>query len=171
VQEGCHLSLVQNIKCSRRSTPTHSTLLISVSFRIYPFLVRHFRSQNILKIAAKSQSHFKAVSQTVSQSVCLGVEPTLWTFDQILLPFQEIGSGICCPVSVERPLLREVGSVSCKSQSIVICLCTFTIKIFVFHAFTIHMYIYLYIIYIHIYYTIHLIYARPLLVPARYSRL
>jgi hypothetical protein len=33
---------------------------------------------------------------TVSQSVCLGVEPTLWTFDQILLPFYEFGSGICC---------------------------------------------------------------------------
>jgi hypothetical protein len=33
----------------------------------------------------KSQSHFTADSQ----SVCLGVEPTLWTFDQILLPIQE----------------------------------------------------------------------------------
>jgi hypothetical protein len=41
---------------------------------------------------------------TVSQSVCLGVEPTLWTFDQVLLPFQETWSGICCLVSVERPL-------------------------------------------------------------------
>jgi hypothetical protein len=41
---------------------------------------------------------------TVSQSVCLGVEPTLWTFDQILLPFQEFGTVICCPVSVGRPL-------------------------------------------------------------------
>jgi hypothetical protein len=39
-----------------------------------------------------------------SQSVSLGVEPTLWTFDQILLPFQEFVSGICCPVSVRRPL-------------------------------------------------------------------
>jgi hypothetical protein len=28
---------------------------------------------------------------TVSQSVCLGVEPIMWTFDQILLPFQEFG--------------------------------------------------------------------------------
>jgi hypothetical protein len=39
-----------------------------------------------------------------SQSGCLGVEPTLWTFDQILFPFQEFGSGIRCPVSVGRPL-------------------------------------------------------------------
>jgi hypothetical protein len=39
---------------------------------------------------------------TVSQSVCLGVEPTLWTFDQILLPFQVFGSEICCLVSVGR---------------------------------------------------------------------
>jgi hypothetical protein len=29
--------------------------------------------------------------QSVSQSVCLGVEPTLWTFDQILLLIQELG--------------------------------------------------------------------------------
>jgi hypothetical protein len=41
---------------------------------------------------------------TVSQSVCLGVEPTLWTFDQILLPFQVFGSEMCCVVSVGRPL-------------------------------------------------------------------
>jgi hypothetical protein len=33
------------------------------------------------------QSHFTVDSQ----SVCLGVEPTLWTFDQILLPFQVFG--------------------------------------------------------------------------------
>jgi hypothetical protein len=39
-----------------------------------------------------------------SQSVCLGVEPTLWTFDQTLLPFQELESVICWPVSVRRPL-------------------------------------------------------------------
>jgi hypothetical protein len=30
-----------------------------------------------------------------------------WTFDQMLLPFQVFGSGICCPVSVGRPLWRE----------------------------------------------------------------
>jgi hypothetical protein len=47
-----------------------------------------------------------------SQSVCFGIEPTLWTFDQMLLPFQVLGSGICCPVSlgpfsVERPGLSK----------------------------------------------------------------
>jgi hypothetical protein len=31
--------------------------------------------------------------------------------------FQEFGSGICCLVSVGRPLWREAGSVLCKSQS------------------------------------------------------
>jgi hypothetical protein len=41
---------------------------------------------------------------TVSQSVCLGVESTLWTFGQILRPFQVFGSEICCPVVVGRPL-------------------------------------------------------------------
>jgi hypothetical protein len=67
---------------------------------------------------SQSQSHFTADSQSVSQSVCLGVEPTLWTFDQILLPFQELGSGICCPVSVGPPLWREAGSVFCQSASL-----------------------------------------------------
>jgi hypothetical protein len=42
--------------------------------------------------------------QSVSQSVCLSVEPTLWTFDQILLPFQVFGSEMCCVVSVGLPL-------------------------------------------------------------------
>jgi hypothetical protein len=51
------------------------------------------------------------------QSVCLGVEPPLWTYDQILLPFQVFGSGICCSVSVERPLWREAGPVLFKSES------------------------------------------------------
>jgi hypothetical protein len=51
-------------------------------------------------LESQSQSHFTADSQ----SVCLGFEPTLWTFDQILLPFEEFGSGISCPVSVGRPL-------------------------------------------------------------------
>jgi hypothetical protein len=51
-----------------------------------------------------SQSHFTADSQSASQSVCFGVEPILWTFDQILLPFQVFVSEIFCPVSVGRPL-------------------------------------------------------------------
>jgi hypothetical protein len=78
-----------------------------------------------------------ADSQSVSQSVSLGVEPTLWTFDHILFPFQGFGSGIGCPVSVGRPLWREAGSVLCKSQSSHLSVCTFTIYIFVFHTFTI----------------------------------
>jgi hypothetical protein len=54
-----------------------------------------------------SQSHFMADSQ----SVCLGVKPILWTFDQILLLFQVFGSEMCCLVSVGRPVWREVRSV------------------------------------------------------------
>jgi hypothetical protein len=108
--------------------------------------------------SSQSRSHFTADSQSVS----LGVEPTLWTFDQILLPFQEFRSGICCPVSVGRPLWREAGPVLCKSQSSHFSLCTFTINISVFHTFT---------IYIYIHYTIQIIYARRLLVPAPYCRL
>jgi hypothetical protein len=78
---------------------------------------------------------------TVIQWVGLGVEPTLWIFDQILLPFQELGSGICCPVSVGRPLWWEAGSVLCKSQSSHLSVCTFTIYICVFHIFTIYIWV------------------------------
>jgi hypothetical protein len=49
----------------------------------------------------------------------------LWTFDQILLPFKAHGSGICCPVSVERHLLREAGSVLCKLQTSHLCSVTY----------------------------------------------
>jgi hypothetical protein len=91
-------------------------------------------------VLAESESLYG--SQSVSQSVCLGVEPTLWTFDQILLPFQVFGSGICCFVSVGRPLWREAGSVLFKSQSSHLSVCTFTMYIFVFHTFTVYIYIY-----------------------------
>jgi hypothetical protein len=69
------------------------------------------RTLILFPIGVKSQGHFTADSQ----SVRLGVEPTLWTLDQILLPFQEFRSGIYCPVSVRRPLWWEAGSVLCKS--------------------------------------------------------
>jgi hypothetical protein len=45
-----------------------------------------------------------AILQRVRVTLRLGAEPTLWTFDQILLPFQGFGSGICSPVSVRLPL-------------------------------------------------------------------
>jgi hypothetical protein len=54
---------------------------------------------------------FNNLNLGCSQSVCLGVEPSLWTFHQILFPVQDFGSGICCPVFVWRPLTREAGPV------------------------------------------------------------
>jgi hypothetical protein len=50
--------------------------------------------------------------------------------DQVLLPFQQFRSGICCPVSVGRPLWREAWSVLCRSQPSNLSVCTFTIYIF-----------------------------------------
>jgi hypothetical protein len=54
---------------------------------------------------------FTADSQSVSMSWCrahfVDVLPDIASF-------QEFGSGICCPVSVGRPLWRETGSVICK---------------------------------------------------------
>jgi hypothetical protein len=57
---------------------------------------------------------------TVSQSVCLGNEHPCGTCDQILLSVRRLFFESCCLVSVGRPLWREVGSVICHSQSIVI---------------------------------------------------
>jgi hypothetical protein len=92
---------------SNESNGRHLSLSRCTGRRSSPPLIKP------LKQDTGSQSHFTAGSQ----SVCLGVEPTLWTFQQILLPFQEFASGICCPVSVGRPLWREAGSVLCKSES------------------------------------------------------
>jgi hypothetical protein len=118
-------------------------------------LNREYVLINALKIRVKVTSRL-----SVSQSVCLGVEYTLWTFEQVLLPFKVFGSGICCPVSVGCPLWREAGTVLCKSQSSHLIVWTFIINIFVFHTFIIN-----------IHYIIHIIYTRPLVVPAWYSSL
>jgi hypothetical protein len=91
------------------------------------------------ELESESLYGWQSVSQSVSQSVCLGVEPTLWTFDQILLPFQVFGSGICCPVPVGRPFWREAGSVV-LSHSLVICLSVHLL--FTFLSFTPLPYIY-----------------------------
>jgi hypothetical protein len=91
------------------------------------------------------QSRFTADSQSVSQSVCLGVEPTLWTFDQILLPFQEFGSGICCPICGAPSLTR--GRV-CPLQVTVwssVCVYIYYSSFCVSHFY--HIYIYIYILY------------------------
>jgi hypothetical protein len=51
---------------------------------------------------------------TASQSVCLGIEHSYWTCDQILLPVGMLLSEICGLVSVGRPLWREDGSPICS---------------------------------------------------------
>jgi hypothetical protein len=76
------------------------------------------------------------VSQSVSKSWC---RAHLLTSDQIMLPFQVFGSGICCPVSVGRPLWRAAGSVLCKSQSSDLSVCTFTILSFTHLSLYIHI--------------------------------
>jgi hypothetical protein len=53
------------------------------------------------------------VSQSVSQSVCLGIEHPCGTCDQILLPVGMLLSEICRLVSVGRQLWREDGSAIC----------------------------------------------------------
>jgi hypothetical protein len=61
---------------------------------------------------SKSRYDWRSVSQYVK-----GIESTC---DQILLSVRRLLSESCCLVSVGRPLRREVGSVVCHYQSIVI---------------------------------------------------
>jgi hypothetical protein len=75
---------------------------------------------------------------TVSHSVCLGAEPTLWTFDQMFL-FKSLGLEFVV-LSVWGALSDERPGLSFKSQSSNLSVCTFTINIFVFHTFTICIY-------------------------------
>jgi hypothetical protein len=51
-----------------------------------------------------SKSKFPYDSQSVSRSVCLGIEHLCGTCDQILLPVGMLLSEICGLVSVGRPL-------------------------------------------------------------------
>jgi hypothetical protein len=108
-----------------------------------------------------SQSHFTADSQSVSQSVCLGVEPTLWTSTRYCFLFKCLGLKFVV-LSLWGALSDERPGLSCVSHSLVICLCVHLLFTFLSFA---------HLLYIYIYYTIHIIYTRPLLVPARNSRL
>jgi hypothetical protein len=93
------------------SRNTHSLILLSLLGLLGSLSVASYDSQGLrwkysyppphgeFISQSQSESHFTADIQSVSQSICLGVEPTLWTFDQILRPFQVFGYGICCPVS------------------------------------------------------------------------
>jgi hypothetical protein len=71
-------------------------------------------------------------------NVCLGVEPTLWTFDQILLPFQEFGSVLCKSQSSQSQNHFMADSQS-VSQSVCLgvepTLCTFDQKLLPFQEF------------------------------------
>jgi hypothetical protein len=59
---------------------------------------------------------------TVSQSICLGVEPTLWTFDQILLLFKCFGLKFVV-LSLWGALSDDRPGLSFVIHSLVICLC------------------------------------------------
>jgi hypothetical protein len=65
----------------------------------YCFLFKSFGLEFVVLCLWGALSDERPESLYSWQSVRLGVEPILWTFDQILLPFQEFRSGICCPVS------------------------------------------------------------------------
>jgi hypothetical protein len=68
----------------------------------------------IISPISRSRSYFTTDGQSVSQSVCLGIDFPCGTCDQILLPVGMLLSEICGLVSVGRPLWREGGSTICS---------------------------------------------------------
>jgi hypothetical protein len=64
---------------------------------------------------ATSKSKLLYDWQSVSQSVCLGIEYPCGTCGQILFPVGMLLSEVCGLVSVGRPLWREDGSVICSA--------------------------------------------------------
>jgi hypothetical protein len=98
------------------SCRTHNQILLS-----------HLRQPN-LEVEIKLQL-------TVSQSVCQGIEPTLGLVTRYYFCARRLLSESCRLVSLGRPLWREVGSVTCHSQSVVIyqylCYMCFTIQQFI----------------------------------------
>jgi hypothetical protein len=94
--------------------------------------IRTFLRQNCIlqKIIMlhKYQSHDTTDGQSVSMSRCLAHSGT---YDQILLSVRRLLSESRCLVSVGRPLWREVGSVICHSQFVVIYQYFCTLRIYV----------------------------------------
>jgi hypothetical protein len=81
--------------------PTHTSLL-NVFIQIYT-------DKRILK-----NKNIKKTFTADSKSVCLGIEHTCGTCDQILFPVGMLLSEICGLVSMGRPLWREDGSGNCS---------------------------------------------------------
>jgi hypothetical protein len=67
-------------------------------------------SNRVANLYTGGGGHFTTDSQSVSQSVCLGVEHPCGTCEQIFLPVEMLLFGICGLVSVGRPLWRKDGS-------------------------------------------------------------
>jgi hypothetical protein len=92
------------------------------------------------------------VSQSVSMSRC---RAPCGTCNQTVLSVRKLLPESCCLVSVGRPLWREVGSVICHSQSVVIY--QYSHQTFTLHVFHIS--------------AMYRICTKLLSVPSRYSRL
>jgi hypothetical protein len=108
-------------------------------------------------------SHFTAVSQSVSQYV-LASSPLCGRLTRYCFLYKCLGLEFV--LSLWAPSLMR-GRVCPLLQSSHLSVCTFTIYIFVFHTFTPpHPHTHT-----HTHYTIYIVHTRPLLVPARYSRL
>jgi hypothetical protein len=66
--------------------------------------IKSCSSCTVLRSRSRSRSCFTTDSQSVSQSLCLGIEHPSGTCDQILLPVGMFLSEICGLVSVGHPL-------------------------------------------------------------------
>jgi hypothetical protein len=101
----------------------------------------HTGSLLVFKVKSKSKSCYDwwSVGQSVSQSVCLGVESTL----ELVTRYYFLSESWCI-VSVGRPLWWEVGSVFCQSMSAYLVRCPKFNIIYILHV-THLLYIYIYI--------------------------
>jgi hypothetical protein len=75
---------------------------------------------------------------TVSQSVCLDVEPTCGRLTRYCFLFKSLGLEFVVP-SLWGALSDERRGLSFVSHSLVICLCVHLLLIFLFHTFTIYI--------------------------------
>jgi hypothetical protein len=107
-------------KCLKICIPSlglHSIIWTIFSSSAILHHVRQSTEEGALQNELKSKSKSRCNWQSVSMSRCRAHSGTC---DQILLSIQRLLSESCCRVSVGLPLSREVRSVICHSQSVVI---------------------------------------------------
>jgi hypothetical protein len=119
-----YLNVTENVwnwTKSWASSPQHKSSPHSRYFLVFLIHVYSFRAPSVTstfdcpnKVEVEVTLRL-TIGQSVSQSVCLGIEHPCWTWDQILLFIGRLLSEIDGLLSVERPLWREEGPAICSA--------------------------------------------------------